>query len=148
MEVIATGDRDQGGGSWRKRVAEDNAIFFSVDIQDQVPLPRLTGRSAITRPASGLVWRGIVEIRGTAFSNNFAYYKFELLDPRCDKGVCFLREFRRAVNNGVLWRWDTRQPLPNGTVLPNGQWVMQLVVVDRFNRPLPNSPVIAFSLQN
>jgi hypothetical protein len=148
MEVIATGDRDAGGGSWRKRVDEDNAIYFSIDVTYELPLPRLTGRAAITRPANGSVFSGIVEIRGTATSNNFAYYKFELLDPRCEKGVCFLREFRRPVVNGLLWRWDTRQPLPNGVVLPNGPWTMQLVVVDRWERALPNPPTVAYVLSN
>jgi hypothetical protein len=148
MEVIATGK--DGGSSWRKREGEDNAIYFTIELQDETPLPPLTGRAEIRQPANGQVWRGVVTIRGTAFSNNFAYYKFELLDSRCDNGVCFLREFRQPVRNtnAILWRWNTRQPLPNGTVLPNGNWVMRLVVVDIFARSLPNTPLITFTLQN
>jgi hypothetical protein len=148
MEVIATGDRDQGGGSWRKRVAEDNAIYFSLEQTFEVPLPRLTGRAAIVAPRSGTTFGSVVDIRGTATSNNFAYYKFELLDSRCANGVCFLMDFRRPVVNGLLWRWDTLAPLPNGVVLPNGTWTMQLVVVDKWERALPNPPAITFTLQN
>lgn len=148
MEVIATGNLDLGGGSWRKREAEDNAIYFAIDQTFDVPLPRQVGRAALLAPPSGSAVSGVVVVRGTATSNNFAYYKFELLDPRCANGVCFLREFRRPVANGVLWRWDTRAPLPNGVVLPNGTWTMQLVVVDRWERPLPDKPAVTFTLQN
>ncbi len=148
MEVIATGDPDTGGGSWRKREAEDNAIYFSIDATWEEPLPPLTGRAAITAPRSGVVVKGTLTLRGTATANNFGYYKFELLDPRCEKGVCFLQRFDRRVVNGVLWRWDTRQPLPNGVVLPNGTWTMQLVVVDRWGRELSTKPTLQFVVQN
>ncbi len=148
MEVIATGDLNASGGSWRKREAEDNAIYFSVDATWEEPLPALSGRAAITWPHNDATFKGVVVIRGTATASNFGYYKFELLDPRCEGGVCFLRRFERRVVNGVLWRWDTRQPLPNGVVLPNGTWTMQLVVVDRWERPLLNKPVLRFTVQN
>jgi hypothetical protein len=148
MEVIATGDPNAGGGSWRKRESEDNAIYFSIDATWEEPLPALSGRAAITWPRDDTTFKGVVVIRGTATANNFGYYKFELLDPRCEGGVCFLQRFNRRVVNGVLWRWDTRRPLPNGVVLPNGTWTMQLVVVDRWERPLPNKPVLRFTVQN
>ncbi|MCL6509397.1 MAG: hypothetical protein K6U78_01775 [Anaerolineae bacterium] len=145
MEVIATG---VVSGSWRKREAEDNAIYFSIDTTWEEPLPPLSGRAAIAAPRNGITVKGVVVIRGTATANNFSYYKFELLDPRCEGGVCFLQRFDRRVVNGVLWRWDTRQPLPNGVVLPNGTWTMQLVVVDRWERPLPNKPTLRFTVSN
>lgn len=148
MEIIATGDPNAGGGSWRKRESEDNAIYFTLSATWEEPLPPLRGRAIITRPANGVTVKGAMEIRGTATADNFAYYKFELLDPRCANGVCFLNFFQRHVVNGVLWRWDTRKPLPSGVVLPNGTWTLQLVVVDRWGRPLPNKPTLQFSVQH
>lgn len=111
-------------------------------------LPPLTGKAALSAPPSGSVVRGVVNVRGAATSNNFGFYKFELLDSRCDRGVCFLIDFRRAVNNGVLWRWDTRAPLPNGVILPNGSYVLQLTVADKFGRTLPDKPQFQITIQN
>jgi hypothetical protein len=123
---------------------------FDIELAFDAPaaLPPLTGRARITAPASGSVFKGIVNIRGAATANNFDRYKFELLDARCDKGVCFLIDAKRPIANGVLWRWDTRQPLPNGAVLPNGKYVIQLVVVDKYGRALPNPPQMQFTIQN
>jgi hypothetical protein len=123
---------------------------FDIELAFETPvqLPPLTGRARITAPANGSVFRGVVNVRGAATSNNFAMYKFELIDPRCAGGVCFMIDAKRPVANGVLWRWDTRQPLPNGVVLQNGAYVMQLVVADKWGRTLPDSPQIQFTIQN
>jgi hypothetical protein len=123
-------------------------IEFGPPVAPPVALPPLTGRASITAPRNGSVLRGVVNIRGAATSNNFSIYKFELVDARCDKGVCFLIDFKRPVNNGVLWRWDTRTALPNGVVLQNGDYVMRLVVVDKWGRVLPNPPQFRFTIRN
>ena len=128
------------------------AFEFDIKLEFETPvqLPPLTGRVALISPKSGAVLGGVVNVRGSATSNNFAYYKFELVDSRCQSGVCFMIDFKKPVNanNGILWRWDTRQPLSNGTVLPNGTWVIQLVVADKWGRTLPNPPQIQVTIQN
>ena len=48
---------------------------------------------------------------------------------------------RGAVNNGVLLRWDTR-------TVPNGTYLLRLVVVDRFGRELGQMPRIRIAIQN
>lgn len=104
-------------------------------------LPRQTGRAAIVAPSDGSVLKGVVDVRGTATSNNFAFFKFEFEDARCANGVCFVADSRRQVNNGTLLRWDTR-------TVPNGDYVLRLVVVDRFGRELGQIPRIRISVQN
>lgn len=114
---------------------------FAIEFEERTELPVLAGRAAITSPRSGATLRGIVNLRGTATANNFGFYKFELIDPRCAGGVCFVADGKRPVSNGTLLRWDTR-------TIPNGDYVLQLVVVDKFGRTLPNPPHIRIRLQN
>lgn len=130
-------DGDEGNffGNW------NSAPQFTIEFEELTELPALAGRAAITSPRSGATLRGVVNLRGTATANNFGFYKFELVDPRCESGVCFVADGKRPVSNGLLLRWDTR-------TIPNGNYVLQLVVVDKFGRTLPNPPRIRIRVQN
>jgi hypothetical protein len=132
------GDDFDTFGNW------NNTASFDVEFgepDESAQLPRQTGRAAITAPRDGSVLKGIVTIRGTATSNNFAFYKFEFEDERCAAGVCFVADGKRAVANGPLLRWDTRS-------VPNGTFLLRLVVVDRFGRELGQVPRIRITIQN
>ncbi|MFC1463788.1 MAG: hypothetical protein ACFLMY_02955 [Candidatus Brachytrichaceae bacterium NZ_4S206] len=130
-------DGDEGNffGNW------NSAPQFTIEFEEVTELPALAGRAAITSPRSGATLRGIVNLRGTATANNFGFYKFELVDPRCESSVCFVADGKRPVSNGLLLRWDTR-------TIPNGNYMLQLVVVDKFGRALPNPPRIRIRVQN
>jgi hypothetical protein len=118
-------------------------VTFNIDYITivEVDLPPMTGSAAITSPANNAVLKGIVNIRGTANSSNFAYYKFEFEDERCEGGVCFVADARRPVTRNVLLRWDTR-------TIPNGTYLMRLVVVDKFGRTLAQVPRITVTIRN
>lgn len=131
------GNDDDTFGNWF------SAPEFTLEFGEEAPadLPRQTGRAAIVSPRSNTVLRGIVNIRGSATSNNFAFYKFEFEDPRCEGGVCFVADGKRAVANGTLLRWDTR-------TVPNGTYLLRLVVVDRFGRELGQVPRVQITIAN
>ena len=130
-------DGDEGNffGNW------NSSPQFTIEFEEATGLPALVGRAAITAPRSGSTLRGVVALRGTATANLFGFYKFELVDPRCAGGVCFVADGKRPVSNGLLLRWDTR-------TIPNGDYVLQLVVVDKFGRTLANPPRIRIRVQN
>jgi hypothetical protein len=132
------GNDDDTFGNWFS-APEFTLEFGEADAPAE--LPRQTGRAAIVSPRNNSVLRGIVNIRGTATSNNFAFYKFEFEDARCAGGVCFVAEGRRAVANGTLLRWDTR-------TVPNGTYQLRLVVVDRFGRELGQVPRVQVTIAN
>jgi hypothetical protein len=132
------GDDQDTFGNWFS-APEFTLEFGEADAPAE--LPRQTGRASIVSPRNNSVLRGIVNIRGTATSNNFAFYKFEFEDARCDKGVCFVADGKRPVTNGALLRWDTR-------TVPNGTYLLRLVVVDRFGRELGQVPRIRITIQN
>jgi hypothetical protein len=82
-----------------------------------------------------------VNIAGSADVRNFWYYKFEFVDSRCANGVCFVADGKRAVRNGTLLQWDTRS-------VPNGTYVLRLVVVDTSGRVLSTMPRITITIRN
>jgi hypothetical protein len=119
---------------------------FEISIGFEVPsvpvlLPASAGVAVISQPTNNAVLKGIVNIVGTATVNNFWYYKFEFVDARCQFGVCFVADSKQAMRNGILLRWDTR-------TIPNGTYVLQLVVVDTFGRVLSTRPRITITIQN
>lgn len=129
------GDEGNSLGNW------NSSPQFTIEFEAVPDLPALVGRAAITAPRNGHTLSGIVTIWGTAAANHFAFYKFELVDARCAGGVCFVADSKRPVSNGPLLRWDTR-------TIPDGEYVLQLVVVDRFGRTLPNPPRIRIRVRN
>lgn len=76
--------------------------------------------------------QGIVSVQGSAYCNEFAYYKFEFVDSRCGPTqLCFVAgQFTTPVRSNVLMNWDTRKTWDGG-LLPNGSYLLQLTVVGR-----------------
>jgi hypothetical protein len=80
----------------------------------------------IIAPAAGSQLSGVVEVRGTATLNAFAYYKFEVEFPDSETPN-FISQFDSPVENGILGYWDVSDPLlyPAG-----GPYRFRLVAVD------------------
>jgi len=80
----------------------------------------------IIAPAAGSQIGGVVEIRGTATTNAFAYYKFEVVFPGSETPN-FISQFDSPVENGILGYWDIADPMryPAG-----GPYRFRLVTVD------------------
>jgi len=77
------------------------------------------------------VLKGVVEIRGSAYIDNFDYYKFEFRHDGA-REWSFVQSFKDTVADGVLGVWDTSLPLPAGA------YIFRLVVVDKSgNYPEP-----------
>lgn len=81
----------------------------------------------IISPATGsTLTEDLVEVRGTATINSFAYYKFEVQFPGSDTPN-FIEQFDSPVENGVLGYWD----ISNATSYPSGgPYRFRLVAVD------------------
>lgn len=126
------------------------------------PLPTIgctRGRVEITSPGWDSVLSGVVPIMGTVTcEDHFRYYKFEIEDPRCEKGVCFVAGppqqcnntqivcpaefgFTRPVVNGTLMQWDTR-------TLPNGTYLLRLVAIGLGGNVLPEIARVRVTIQN
>lgn len=76
------------------------------------------------------VLRGVVEVRGSAYIDNFDYYKFEYRHSGATEWA-FIESFKDTVADGVLGVWDTSS-------LPAGAYKFRLVVVDKTgNYPEP-----------
>ncbi len=116
---VTSGDTPDFNGFW-EGVAEFTPIR---DGGASVAQGCRQGQAQIRSPRSGSRLSGIVSIRGSATCDHFDYYKFEFEDARCDKGICFVAgPFRPGMVNGELMLWNTR-------TVPNGQYVLRLVVV-------------------
>ena len=87
-------------------------------------------RARLTYPTVNAVLKGVVEIRGSAYIDNFDYYKFEFRH----KGATdwsFVQRFKDTVADGLLGVWDTSS-------FPAGGYFFRLVVVDKTgNYPPP-----------
>lgn len=125
----------------REDFAFEVSIGFDTPPAPPQQLPPLAGSAEITQPANNAALKGIVNIMGTATLNNFDYYKFEFEDARCNLGVCFVADARKQVRRGLLMKWDTR-------TVPNGVYLLHMVVVDKFGRVLSTTPRINITIQN
>ncbi len=120
----------------------------SAPTQQQVSAPAFPATSAcprrevcITSPSSGNTLRGTVTLFGTAIHDNFSYYKFELLDGRCNNGVCHIASLYAPVYGGALIQWDTRR-------IPNGRYLLRLTVVGQNGGGYPQVAVISVNIAN
>jgi len=78
----------------------------------------------ITSPGVNAALRGIVEVRGSANIDNFGYYKFEYQQvDGAGQWITYGDLVQTPVTDGLLGYW-------NVDVLPAGQYLFQLVVVD------------------
>jgi len=76
------------------------------------------------------VLKGVVEIRGSAYIDDFDYYKFECRSKGASDWA-FVQSFKDTVADGLLGVWDTSS-------LPAGAYKFRLVVVDKTgNYPKP-----------
>jgi len=84
----------------------------------------------IAYPEDGELVQGEIEIRGTASIENFGFYKVEFAPA--DQPLFLTIEVGRTpkVNDTLVAQWDT-------TLLPPGEYLLQLVVVDNTGNPLP-----------
>ena len=80
----------------------------------------------LTLPTAGSDLSGEVAVEGTANTNAFSYYKFEVQFPGSDTPN-FVSQYETSVENGPLGVWDvsdaSRYP-------PGGPYLFRLVVVD------------------
>ena len=85
-----------------------------------------SSNAQLTLPVAGSSLSGVVEVEGTATTNAFSYYKFEVRFPGSDTPN-FISQYNTPVENGVLGAWDISDPsrYPSG-----GPYRFQLVVVD------------------
>jgi len=80
----------------------------------------------LTLPTAGGDLMGEVTVEGTANTNAFSFYKFEVQFPSSDTPN-FVSQYETAVENGVLGVWDVSDP---SRYPPGGPYLFRLVVVD------------------
>jgi hypothetical protein len=105
------------------------------------PVPEVSGGqpsncpvsgSRIFQPGNGAQVEGVIQVTGSAFVDDFEYYKFEFRVPGGDQWS-FIARYDNPVAEGVLGTWNT------DTVAP-GEYDFRLVVVDTIgNFPEPCS---------
>lgn len=94
--------------------------------------------SVISRPGNGAQVSGVIQVSGTAVTENFEYYKFEFRVPGSEEWS-FVQRYDNAVQNGVLGSWNS------DTVAP-GEYDFRLVVVD-FSGNFPEPCVVRLQVQ-
>ncbi len=91
------------------------------EMQPDCPSPD----AQITLPVAGSSVSGLVEIQGTARTNAFANYRFEVEFPGSDTPT-FISQYNIPVENGPLGTWD----VSDSTRYPPGTYRFRLVVSD------------------
>jgi len=122
--------KEAGRGLWKAPTATPEATH-TVTPSPTISIPPLcpNPQARLTYPTQDAKLEGVVEIRGSADTDNFWYYKFEF---RTEGGEwAFLERFDKPVTDGILGHWDT-------AALPEGWYDFRLVVVDNTgNYPQP-----------
>ena len=93
----------------------------------------------ITSPASGDELQGIVDLIGTADVPNFGFYKYEVA-PAATENWATVSAGDKPVREGVLGQLNT-------TILANGDYFLQLVILDNVGKTLEPC-VIAIRVMN
>jgi hypothetical protein len=88
--------------------------------------------SQLTSPVAGSNLSGIVSVAGTADTNAFSYYRFEVIFPGSNVAN-FIAQIDQSVDNGVLGSWDVSDP---SRYPPGGPYRFQLVVVDIYGNTI------------
>ncbi|MBN1486719.1 MAG: hypothetical protein JW981_03695 [Anaerolineae bacterium] len=92
-----------------------------------VPPPDCPSPNAqLVMPVAGASVSNLVEVRGTAATNAFSYYKFEVQFPGSDTPN-FISQYDVPVENGLLGYWDVSDVT---AYPPGGFYLFRLVVVD------------------
>lgn len=82
----------------------------------------------LTSPKSGTEISGTVDLTGTASIPNFGFYKYEFA-PAGTANWTTISAGAQTVVDGELGKWDT-------TALTNGDYFLQLVVIDNVGKTL------------
>jgi len=82
----------------------------------------------ITSPASGDELKGIVDLIGTADVPNFGFYKYEVA-PAATENWQTVSAGDKPVRDDVLGQLNT-------TILANGDYFLQLVILDNVGKTL------------
>jgi len=82
----------------------------------------------LTSPEPGDVINGTVTLSGTADISNFGFYKYEIA-PVGTSNWTTISAGAKPVKNGELGKWDT-------TALANGDYFLQLVIIDNVGQTL------------
>lgn len=82
----------------------------------------------LTAPRPGEVIAGTVTLTGTASIPNFGFYKYEIA-PVGTANWTTISAGAQPVRDGELGRWDT-------TALTNGDYFLQLVIIDNVGQTL------------
>jgi hypothetical protein len=96
-------------------------------------------RIMLTSPKPGAVVSGIVELTGTADVPNLAFFKYEISSLGSNVWAT-ISAGDKIVKNDSLGVWDT-------TTLPNGDYFLQLVLIDNAGQTLEPC-VIAVRVEN
>ena len=88
-----------------------------------------TGEVMLTNPKNGTEISGVVTLKGTAMLQNFGYFKYEVAHPG-DTVWLTIQVIQQAVKDNELGQLDTR-------TLPNGDYLLRLVVTDNQGTSLP-----------
>jgi hypothetical protein len=86
----------------------------------------------LTLPTAGSDLSGEVTVEGTANTNAFSYYKFEVQFPGSDTPN-FVSQYESAVDNGALGIWDVSDA---NRYPPGGPYIFRLVVVDIYGNTM------------
>lgn len=87
------------------------------------------GQVVLTEPKDGSEVSGVVILRGTANTQNFGFYKYEVARPG-DAIWLTIQAGRNVVQDGELGQWDTQ-------TLSSGEYLLRLVVTDNQGNSLP-----------
>lgn len=89
----------------------------------------LPGQVMLTAPQDGTEVSEVITLTGTADTQNFGFYKYEVQRPG-DSIWLTIQAGRTAVEEGDLGQWDTR-------TLDTGEYLLRLVVTDNQGNQLP-----------
>lgn len=82
----------------------------------------------LTAPRPGEEIKGTVTLNGTASISNFGFYKYEIAPVGTDSWAT-ISAGDKPITDGELGRWDT-------TALANGDYFLQLVIIDNVGQTL------------
>jgi membrane peptidoglycan carboxypeptidase len=94
-----------------------------------------TAAAVISAPNSGDTVSGVIQVRGRATSPDFESFRLEFGVGASPTSWQTLRTSQDDVQNGTLATVDTRQ-------LPNGEYALRVVVVDRRQGEIASAPVV------
>ncbi len=90
------------------------------------------GTVEISRPQQDETISGVMEIRGSATDDNFAYYQLEYSPRGREWTPIGAGRYVRQVQDGVLGRWDTSKVAP-------GRYQLRLSLADTMGNHVQNT---------